>query len=267
MSRIKGKLNQIKARLLTPNFPPLSSVKVEIECLGSEYGRKYVALSELVRNPVLVSGGVGEDISFDVEFIKKYKAIAFLIDPTPRAIEHMNQVNARFGYPSESTYSATGRQLPSSYDLRVIDDKNLFFYQFALLNVPGKVKFYEPPIVDHVSYSIQNIQNSFRSKGSFIEVEAIGPVQVSELVRKVRINVLKLDIEGSEYLFIKSCFENQIFPDQVLIEIDELHFPSIRSKKISKKLFNLFERHKYELVYRDGFNFTYLRSSLIKFEG
>ena len=35
---------------------------------------------------IVVSAGVGEDISFDIELMNNFQAKLFLIDPTPRAI-------------------------------------------------------------------------------------------------------------------------------------------------------------------------------------
>ncbi len=211
---------------------------------------------------MLVSGGVGEDVSFDVEFVSKHQGKAILFDPTPRAIQHINEVYCRFGLTSEVAYSSTGNQPSASYDLASISSDNFIFYKFALLNEPKIVKFYAPPAKDHVSYSIQNIQNRFNPKGAFIEVEAIGPNEVRNFVPNSSITVLKLDIEGSEYQFLHSCFMSNIFPNQILVEIDELHFPSIQSWKIAKKLFRLLRKNGYILFHRDGYNFSYIRLTL-----
>jgi hypothetical protein len=89
-TRISGKLAQIRAQLLTPKFPEIEQIGISVESLGSEYGRKFFAYSELGVNPILVSGGVGEDVTFDVEFVYKYEGKAILFDPTPRAIQHIN---------------------------------------------------------------------------------------------------------------------------------------------------------------------------------
>jgi len=216
--------------------------------------------SNLRRSPLIISGGVGEDISFDVEFISRYHARVFLFDPTPRAIQHIVEVRQRFGASSECSYSGSGKQAPKSYDLQKVDQENLILLEFALLEGSKIVKFYAPPLSEHVSFSVQNIQNHFNSKGSYVEVKAIGPKEVTELIGTNIIDVLKLDVEGSEYLYLASSFDQGKFPNQVLIEIDELHFPSLKSRKIAKKIFRLLEIYGYTLIYIDGFNFTYIRS-------
>ena len=248
--------------MFTPKFRVVDdAAKVSITCLGTEYGRKFIADSALGGNPILVSGGVGEDVSFDVEFVTNYHAKAILFDPTPRAIQHIYEVCSRFGSSADTIFSNNGKQEASSYNLHKINSENFIFYPFALLNEQKTVNFYAPPVREHVSYSIQNIQNRFTKKGEFIEVYAIGPNEVRQFAGE-QINVLKLDIEGSEYEFLKSMFDNTILPDQILVEIDELHFPSIRSYKIAKKLFDLLMQNNYILIYRDGYNFTFLRKLL-----
>jgi FkbM family methyltransferase len=251
----------MRRAFLTPRFPEIDgNSKPYVESLGSDYGRKYVVASILGPKPLLVSGGVGEDITFDVEFVSKFGANAVLIDPTPRAIEHISAVVSRFGKQKLSLYSENGKQSPESYDLTKLNSTNLTFHPYALLDHPQKVKFFEPQVSEHVSYSIQNIQNRFSAKGSFIEVSAVGPKEVLDLINNSNIDVLKLDIEGSEYEFLKSAFDVGLFPDQVLVEIDELYFPSLRSRKIAKRIFRLFLANNYQLVFRDGYNFTYLRT-------
>lgn len=259
LAKTISKFYQLKLKLLTPKYGKISiDPKIALDCLGSSYGRKYFAPSKLGPNPILVSGGVGEDVSFDVELITEFNASAFLFDPTPRAIKHMDEVYYHFGLKNNRSNSETGKQDVRSYDLRSVSSKNLTFYKYALLDSPKLVKFYEPLIPSHVSHSVNNIQNQFSTRGLHIEVNAIGPIEVSKLIKSYQINILKLDIEGSEYQYLSSCFNSGIYPDQILIEIDELHYPSLRSRKIAKKIFSLFYTHKYQLIYRDGFNFTYL---------
>ena len=257
------KFAKIRALLFTPKFPKLHQIEgLEIQSLGSGYGRKFFCLI-FGERPILVSGGVVEDISFDVELISNYGATVYLFDPTPRAILHIDQVRRRFGTSRNCSYSETGRQPANSYDLVNINNKNLILNEFALLESSKLVKFYEPPISDHVSYSVQNIQNHFKPKGPYIEVRALGPQEVIEITGTDRIDILKLDVEGSEYLYLSSSFKKGIFPDQVLIEIDELHFPSFRSRRIAKNIFKLFSAHDYTLVYIDGYNFTYLKNNSV----
>jgi hypothetical protein len=99
----------MRRAFLTPRFPEIDgNSKPYVESLGSDYGRKYVVASILGPKPLLVSGGVGEDITFDVEFVSKFGANAVLIDPTPRAVEHISAVKSRFGKKTMSVIQKKG---------------------------------------------------------------------------------------------------------------------------------------------------------------
>ena len=45
----------------------------------------------------VISAGVGEDITFDVELIEKFSCRVFLVDPTPGAKLHYQNIVKRFG--------------------------------------------------------------------------------------------------------------------------------------------------------------------------
>lgn len=77
---------------------------------------------------------------------------------------------------------------------------------------------------------------------------------------KQKIDILKLDIEGSELRFLLSLFALEVYPAQILLEIDELHFPSFKNKKIATTILKMMSQEGYELIYRDVYNFTYLRT-------
>jgi hypothetical protein len=78
------------------------------------------------------------------------------------------------------------------------------------------------------------------------------------------LNILKLDIEGAGLEVVQQMFKDHIFPDQILIEIDEMHFPSLKSKSRAQKFFRLFERNGYYLVSIDSCDFLYVRSDALK---
>ena len=62
--------------------------------LGTNYGGwiipKNISLNE---NSVVYSGGVGEDISFDIKLQSKYGSNIILIDPTEKAKKHLTEGN------------------------------------------------------------------------------------------------------------------------------------------------------------------------------
>ena len=63
-----------------------------MEKLGTKYGGWSIPKNiELNNNSIIYSGGVGEDISFDLLLSHKYDCNILLIDPTQRSINHYNQ--------------------------------------------------------------------------------------------------------------------------------------------------------------------------------
>ena len=70
----------------------------KINSFGSEYGNwKFIHTDDL-HNSIILSAGVGEDISFDVEFINFYNSTIIFVDPTPRALGVFKTVKEKFWY-------------------------------------------------------------------------------------------------------------------------------------------------------------------------
>jgi len=65
--------------------------------LGTVYGGWTFENSPDLKNSTVVSCGLGEDASFDIEFAAKFNAKVILVDPTPRSIRHFEGISKRFG--------------------------------------------------------------------------------------------------------------------------------------------------------------------------
>jgi hypothetical protein len=79
-------------------------------------------------------------------------------------------------------------------------------------------------------------------------------------LRSVRL--MKLDIEGAEVAVIKHMMKNSILPRQLLVEFDEMNYPSERSKRNAEDTDASLREAGYVCRYFDGLaNFLYtLRS-------
>ena len=73
--------------------------------------------------------------------------------------------------------------------------------------------------------------------------------------------MIKLDIEGSEIEVLKSMIDQKIFPNQILVEFDELikinKIAIDRFKKVHQKL--LSENYKLIKTHNEFPNFLYVR--------
>ena len=57
----------------------------------------YFSDKNLSNQIVIISAGVGEDISFDIEMLNNYQAKLYLVDPTPRAILYIQKIIDKLG--------------------------------------------------------------------------------------------------------------------------------------------------------------------------
>ena len=68
--------------------------------LGTAYGGWSFVEEDNLKNCTIISAGLGEDASFDIEFASKYDARIIIVDPTPRAIKHYDEIINSLGNSS-----------------------------------------------------------------------------------------------------------------------------------------------------------------------
>jgi FkbM family methyltransferase len=227
--------------------------------LGSDYGGWTFEPSSDLHGSVIVSCGLGEDASFDVEFASRYGAKVIVVDPTPRAICHFQSIQERIGQPALQRYVYGGQLHVESYDLRKVHKESLILERSALWIENTTLKFFAPPNPNHVSHSLVNLQNSNDLNTRHIEVPGIA---LETLLTKHQIEslpLMKLDIEGAEMRVIRNLLEKSILVRQLLVEFDEMNFPSDRSKKNVEDIDRLLRESGYTCRYFDGLsNFLYV---------
>jgi FkbM family methyltransferase len=199
--------------------------------LGSEYGGWVFEDAPDLYGSTIISCGLGEDASFDVEFAVRYNAKVILVDPTPRALAHFDGIISSLGQPKKRSYVNSGKEPISAYPLETIAKDMLVLEPSAVWRENTHLKFFLPRNPEHVSHSIVNYQNGYAADGAHIEVPA---VTIEHLVGKYALNdlpLIKLDIEGAEVEVIERMASTSVRPRQILIEFDELTVPSARSRR------------------------------------
>lgn len=231
--------------------------------LGTDYGGWAFIDNGDLNNCVILSAGLGEDASFEAEFASKYNAKVIVVDPTPRAILHFEGIISNLGKSKTVEYDKSGTQPIEAYDLSTIRAEQLVLIQKALWNECGTIEFFAPTNPEHVSHSIVNYQHNYRNDTSCIKVAAI---TVESLLSSLGIDasdisLIKLDIEGAEIEVLNQCLASGIKPRQILVEFDELYFPSDKGFNRVTDMHKSLLNNGYRLVHTDGHaDFLYLKN-------
>ena len=187
---------------------------------GTDYGGWFVYLYNDLqgKQPInIISAGVGEDISFDVEMSLNFNSNIILVDPTPRAILHFNNFIKIYKSLKENSFNEY--DYLGEINLNKFSSENFVLSPLALEKEDNKeVKFFEPEDESHVSHSVVNWQKTDRER--FIKVKTVTVKRLMEDYDLHNIDILKLDIEGSEVNVLNSMFDDNIYPNQLLIEFD-----------------------------------------------
>lgn len=156
--------------------------------IGTSYGGWTVATGPLSRDSVVYSFGVGEDISFDLGMIARFGVTVHAFDPTPRSIAWLR-----------------AQSVPDQFR----------FYDFGIAAYDGTARFFPPHDDAHVSFSTLGSAAS-------IQTAVDAPVRrLSSIMRELdhcRVDILKLDIEGSEYDVLEDLVRSEIPVTQLLVE-------------------------------------------------
>lgn len=260
INKFLKKLNtSARWRLFNPKPPKIKDSEEELMRLGSNYGGKTVVLSLLNANSVVVSAGAGEDISFEIEIQAYLGCRMYILDPTPASVTHFAKILERGTAPRISSYSQGPVQKIESYDTQKLNLSLINFYAKALWKSESKLKFF-PPIFDERdgSYSISSIQNNYQKTKKFIYVDSTTLPTLMKNENLERIDYLKLDIEGAVLEVLRETFSKKIYPRQINLEIDEMHFPGLISYLRTWKLRKLLQSNDYKCVHRENCDFLFM---------
>lgn len=246
--------NKIRKIIYKPNIQIEKNPHLII--LGSVYGGWTFEDRPDLSDGWIISCGLGEDASFDAEIANRTGAKIVIVDPTPRAIRHFEQLSERVGSPPLTSYVPGGRQPPESYDLSRVRPGQITLEAEALWVTNTPVRFYRPKEPAHVSHSI-----IFES-GDADDFIIVPTVTINELVNRLNIDnisILKMDIEGAEIEILRSIHSWTIVPKQVLVEFDILRDAGSVSKQKVENIDALLRSLKFRCVHIEGYNYTYVR--------
>jgi FkbM family methyltransferase len=227
-----------------------------MEKLGTIYGGWYVPKTmDLNTNSIVYSGGVGEDMSFDIILNSKYNCNIFLIDPTKRAIKHYNEVSNYYN----KGINFTGN-IQNDYYNKIKNYKpnfdNFFYINKGLLDCNTNLKFYRQINENYVSQSL--IENMFSNNYDIVEVDSIKNIMKEN--NHTKIDLLKLDIEGAEIKVLEQMFNDNIYPTYLLIEFDLLLKNKDKDNTTHHLIERILKKENYKMLINDELNITFVRN-------
>lgn len=163
--------------------------------------------AQLNENSVVYSFGIGQDISFDLALIEKFDLHVYAFDPTPKS----------------SVWIANQDLHP-----------NFHYFPVGISDHDGILDFYELLGQDMVSFTELRIKGrDNRYISTPLSVQKI--TSICAKLNHVSIDILKLDIEGSEYSVIPDILNSNIEIQQILVEFHH-HFNGIQIEETVKAI-------------------------------
>ena len=226
-----------------------------MERLGTNYGGWSIPKdATLHNNSIIYSGGVGEYMSFDLKLEDKYKCKIFLIDPTQKAVKHYEEVKEFY---NTKINNFTGN-IQDDYLYNIIDlDPDLDNYTYinkGLYKEKKKLKFYKQSNPNYVSQSL--VENMFSNQYDEVEVDSIK--NIMKTYNHSKIDLLKLDIEGSEIDVLNQMLDDKIYPRYLCIEFDLL-LKNKDPNKLTQKLVSRLQENNYKILENKNLNITFER--------
>jgi FkbM family methyltransferase len=155
-----------------PDAPPITWV-------GTAYGGWPLPDGALDADSVVYLVGLGEDASFDLRLIADYGCEVHAFDPVPEAVAYGETVAAA--------------------------EPRFHFHPYGLWSEDGTLSFFDNPNEGYVSRSATDMHGT--GTGTRFEVRSLRSV-MKELGHD-RVDLLKLSVEGSEYVLIDSLLRDR----------------------------------------------------------
>lgn len=219
----------VKARIGKIAFIDVEE-KREKQWYGNGYGGFYVDPTLVPDQAIVYSFGIGEDISFDKAIISKHGCQVYGFDPTPKSINYVKN-----------------NETPEAFN----------FHPYGIGEKTEMVTFHLPKNKDHVSGSVYD--HKLVDEHNSVEVLLKEFKEIVSELGHDRIDVLKMDIEGSEYVVMDGILKSGIPIQQILVETHERFFEDGKEK--GKKFFKQLHDHGYRIF---AISDTYQEISLVK---
>ena len=230
--------------------------------LGTKYGGwARLPIQEFNSETIVYSFGAGEDISYEFILSGLFNPKIYIFDPTPRAKQHfkdcvnilinneLGEYNKRFG---------GGDKEYNDYILNShANVKNLSFLPYGLYDEDRKINFFYPIDSEHVSLSIDNLQETDK----YIELEVKKIDTLCRINNHDYIDVIKMNIEGAEVRSLQHMLDNtNLKPKYISVKYELLRDRNnAETQLMMKRLLDTLEKF-YNVHYKNTrqYNYTYV---------
>ncbi|NNJ64035.1 MAG: FkbM family methyltransferase [Xanthomonadales bacterium] len=146
---------------------------------------------------IVYSLGVGEDIEFDRALIEHYRMEIYAFDPTPNSVDWLSR-----------------RALPPGFHFHpwAVADRDGVLYLFPRRKRDGSL-----------SSTMFTLVEDCEGRTDGVEVPARTLDTIVRELGHIRIDVLKMDIEGAEYGVLEGLLASTLRPSQLLVEFHHRH--------------------------------------------
>lgn len=202
------------------------------ETLGT--GSQWTLLTrDMNRNAVIYSGGVGEDISFELELIDRFGVQVHIFDPSPVGKNTIDKaLKQSYGLEKHLLFSPLGlaATATSNFSLGGGDHENAWFRTARQR--------------DSASVSCTTIPAEMDANGHD------------------HIDLLKMDIEGFEYEVLENCFASNLSIKQICVEFHDF-YPDISKMATFRTIMKL-KRTKFSLVHKHRHDHTFYNADYLQ---
>jgi len=197
-----------------------------VRTLGDPHGicQWTILPAGLSKDSVVYSGGVGDDVSFEHDLVKNYGCQVVLFDPSPIGIQTMTRAE---------------NKIPQFH-----------FFPMALAAHKGTLKLGDPRPGDQSWFA--------RDDGAGLEVACTDLLTAMKQNGHNQIDLLKLDIEGSEYEVLDTLLKARLPVHQICVEYHNGIVPGISRSRTIGSILRL-ELRGYRLIDQTGNNHTFVR--------
>ncbi len=213
MNLIKNSIKPLAVRWAQRDVVPLPN----LVHLGSLTHGYRVPGNYLTSSSVCYCVGAGTDISLDTELVTNFKAQVFIFDPMPYALAHFQGLVR--STQAGNSFAADNNEQGYRYAISAAELATITYRTIGIWNEKKLVKFYSPTKATYAGHSITNLQNT----ASYIEAKVDKLVNVMRELGHQHIDLLKLEIEGSEYTVIDNMLADNLDVRIILVEFDEFH--------------------------------------------